>query len=118
MTKLSFAALGLIAALASGPVLAQTPQTGTAPATRPAAPAATTTAPAAPAAQPAAKTPLVDINHATKEELDALPGIGAIRAEAIIKGRPYKGKDELLRKKVLPSNIYEGIKDRVVARQS
>jgi DNA uptake protein ComE-like DNA-binding protein len=118
MTKLSFAALGLIASLVAGPVLAQTPQTGTAPATRPAAPAATTTAPAAPAAQPAAKTPLVDINHASKEELDALPGIGAVRAEAIIKGRPYKGKDELLRKKVLPSNVYEGIKDRVVARQS
>ena len=115
MTKLSFAALGLLASLAAGPVLAQT---GTAPATRPAAPAATTTAPAAPAAQTTAKTPLVDINHASKEELDALPGIGAVRAEAIIKGRPYKGKDELLRKKVLPSNVYEGIKDRVVARQS
>ncbi len=113
MTKISFAALGLFAALAAGPVLAQTPQTGTAPMARPAAPP-----PAATTAQPAAKTPLVDINHASKEELDVLPGIGAVRAEAIIKGRPYKGKDELLRKKVLPSNIYEGIKDRVVARQS
>ena len=112
MTKISFAALGLLAALAAGPVLAQTPQTGTAPMARPAA--ATT----APGAQPTAKTPLVDINHASKEELDVLPGIGAVRAEAIIKGRPYKGKDELLRKKVLPSNVYEGIKDRVVARQS
>jgi len=119
MTKISFAALGLLAALAAGPVLAQTPQTGAAPMARPAAPpAAATTAPAAPAAQQAAKTPLIDINHASKEELDALPGIGAVRAEAIIKGRPYKGKDELLRKKVLPSNVYEGIKDRVVARQS
>jgi competence protein ComEA len=117
MTKISFAALGLLAALAAGPVLAQTPQTGAAPMARPAVPpAAATTAPAAP--QQAAKTPLVDINHASKEELDALPGIGAVRAEAIIKGRPYKGKDELLRKKVLPSNVYEGIKDRVVARQS
>ena len=116
MTKISFAALGLLAALAAGPVLAQTPQTGTAPMARPAAPPAAATT--APGAQPTAKTPLVDINHASKEELDVLPGIGAVRAEAIIKGRPYKGKDELLRKKVLPSNVYEGIKDRVVARQS
>jgi DNA uptake protein ComE-like DNA-binding protein len=118
MTKLRWVALAIAASLAGVPALAQTPQTGTAPATRPAAPAATTTAPTAPAAQPAARTPLIDINHASKDELDALPGIGAIRAEAIIKGRPYKGKDELLRKKVLPSNVYEGIKDRIVARQS
>jgi DNA uptake protein ComE-like DNA-binding protein len=108
-----------MAALAAIPALAQTPQTGgatpapragTAPATAPAAPVA--------AAAAAPKAALVDINHATKEELDALPGIGPVRAEAIIKGRPYKGKDELLRKNVLPSNVYEGIKDRVVARQS
>lgn len=117
MMKLRFAALGILAALAAGPALAQAPQTGTAPATRPAA-AAPAAAPTMPAAQPAAKAPLIDINHASKEELDALPGIGAVRAEAIIKGRPYKGKDELLRKKVLPSNVYDGIKDRVVARQS
>ena len=113
MSRFSFAALGLLTALAAASALAQAPQTSPAPASRPAA------APAAPAAQPAlTKAPLIDINHASKEELDALPGIGAIRAEAIIKGRPYKGKDELLRKKVLPSNVYEGIKDRVVARQS
>ena len=117
MMKLRFAALAIVAALAAGPVLAQTPQTGTTPATKPGA-AAPAAKPSTPAAQPAAKAPLIDINHASKEELDALPGIGSIRADAIIKGRPYKGKDELLRKKVLPSNVYDGIEDRVVARQS
>lgn len=105
--------------LAASPAPAQTPQTVT-PA-KPAAPA-TMSAPAAkPAAAPAAastKTPLVDLNSASKDELDALPGIGSVRADAIIKGRPYKGKDELLRKKVLPSNVYDGIKDRVIAKQS
>lgn len=114
MVGLTKAVLALVAAFAFSPALAQTPQTGTAPASRPTTPPAATTA-----APPAtAKAPLIDINHASKEELDALPGIGSVRADAIIKGRPYKGKDELLRKKVLPSNVYEGIKERIVARQS
>ena len=32
--------------------------------------------------------------------------------------RRFAGKDELLRKKVLPENVYNGIRERVVARQS
>lgn len=114
MIRSTKAALALVWALAAVPAVAQAPQTGTAPAPRPAPPPAASTA--APAAT--AKAPLIDINNASKEELDALPGIGSARADAIIKGRPYKGKDELLRKKVLPSNVYDGIKDRIVARQS
>lgn len=115
MARPNWAAWALVVGLAASPALAQTPQTGT-PA-RPAAPAATMAPAAKPAAAPA-KTPLVDLNSASKDELDALPGIGSMRAEAIIKGRPYKGKDELLRKKVIPSNVYNGIKDRVIAKQS
>jgi hypothetical protein len=65
-----------------------------------------------------AKTPLVDINTASKDELDKLPGIGPARAEIIIKNRPYSGKDELRRKKVLPDSVYEGIRERIIARQS
>lgn len=106
MTILRIGTVLLAALLATG-ALAQTPQTGAAPAAQPAAPAA------APA-----KAPLIDINSASKDELDVLPGIGPARAEAIIKGRPYKGKDELLRKKVLPESVYEGVKERIVARQS
>lgn len=119
MRVLRFACTIAVAFLAWSPLLAQTPQPA-APST--ARPVTTSPAPSAPAtttpAAPAARTPLIDINSASKDELDVLPGIGAVRAEAIIKGRPYKGKDELLRKKVLPSNVYEGIKDRIVARQS
>jgi competence protein ComEA len=63
-----------------------------------------------------AQAPL-DINSATKEQLDALPGIGTARADAIIKGRPYKGKDDLVQKGIIPQNIYDGIKDKIVARQ-
>jgi len=51
----------------------------------------------------------VNINTATKSELDQLKGVGEARAQAIIEGRPYKTIDEV--KKVLPSNVYEQIKD-------
>lgn len=80
----------------------------TAPATRPATPAATTTP---------SQAALIDINSASKDQLDSLPQIGGARADTIIKGRPYKGKNELVEKKIIPQNAYDVIKDRIVARQ-
>jgi competence protein ComEA len=68
-------------------------------------------------AAPAMAQALLDINSASKAELDALPGIGAARSDAIIKGRPYKGKDDLVNKKVIPQNVYDGIKDKIIAKQ-
>ena len=65
-----------------------------------------------------AEAALLDINSASKAELDALPGIGAARSDAIIKGRPYKGKDDLVNKKVIPQNVYDGIKDKIIAKQA
>ena len=70
-----------------------------------------------PAAPAMAQASLIDINSASKDQLDVLPGIGAARADAIIKGRPYKGKDDLVNKKVIPQNVYDGIKDKIIARQ-
>jgi DNA uptake protein ComE-like DNA-binding protein len=64
-----------------------------------------------------AKTELIDINRATAEELMTLKGIGEARAKAIIKGRPYARKDDLVRKKVVPQSIYDDIKDKIVAKQ-
>ena len=60
---------------------------------------------------------LVDINSATEEQLDALPGIGKGYATRIIKNRPYRGKNELRDKKIIPGPTYEKIKDRIIARQ-
>ena len=60
---------------------------------------------------------LIDLNSASEQELAALPGIGDVRAKAIVAGRPYKGKDDLLQKKIISAGVYKKIKDKVIAKQ-
>jgi competence protein ComEA len=88
--------------------------------------AAQTTSPSKAPNSPAATAPtgksqpagqLVDINSASAEELDRLPGVGPARAKAIIANRPYNGKDDLQQRKIIPSNVYSQIKDKIIARQ-
>jgi DNA uptake protein ComE-like DNA-binding protein len=97
--------LGAVTALLALPASAQTPQT------TPTKPSTSMTA-----AKPASAAPLVDINSASAEDLDKLPGIGDARAQAIIKGRPYKGKDDLVNKKILTPGVYNGIKGKIIAK--
>ena len=97
----------------------------------PAAPAAKT-APAPPAAPsaaavtkaPAAKAPAsaaaklapgqkVNINKAPKEMLDALPGIGPVKAQAIIDGRPYKKTEDIMKVKGIKQGEFNKIKDMI-----
>jgi competence protein ComEA len=65
----------------------------------------------------APKTEPMDINTATEKELASLKGIGEVRAKAIVKNRPYKGKDEIVAKAGVPKSVYDDIKDQIIAKQ-
>ncbi|BAU91259.1 hypothetical protein MPPM_2654 [Methylorubrum populi] len=110
----------ILIGLAAAPALAQAPSPATPPTTaKPPAAAPATPPAAAPKADAKtdAKAELIDINSASAQELSQLKGIGEARSAAIVKGRPYRGKDELVRKKILPESVYAGIKDQIIAKQ-
>ncbi len=123
----------LVAVLLAGlavPALAQTantvrPATPTV-AVRPTAPittppsaprggAATAAAPASPsvAVSPAPSAKRIDVNSASEQDLDSLPGIGPAIAGNIIKGRPWDDLTDLVKKKAVPQAVFDRNKDRL-----
>jgi competence protein ComEA len=73
---------------------------------------------AKPKAQASQTAQLLDLNTASKADLETLPGIGTAYSQKIIDGRPYARKDELVSKKILPQATYDKIKDKVIAKQA
>jgi competence protein ComEA len=105
-TLLSLSTLAFCALLAA-PTLAGTPSTAAS--QKKAAPAVSTAKPAA---------DLLDLNTATEAQLVALPGVGEAYAKKIIAGRPYKAKDELVHRKIVPESAYKKFSDKVIAKHS
>ena len=56
---------------------------------------------------------LININTATRAELDSLAGVGGVTADKIISSRPYNSVEELMTKKILKTSVYESIKDKL-----
>ncbi|UYN94908.1 MAG: helix-hairpin-helix domain-containing protein [Enhydrobacter sp.] len=58
----------------------------------------------------------IDLNSASRDELMVLDGIGEVRAEAIIRARPFKAKGELVERRLIPEALYDRIADKVTVR--
>ena len=60
---------------------------------------------------------LIDVNHATLEQLKSLPGIQDATAAKIVKNRPYANKAQLSSKGVMSAATYKRIRNRIIAKQ-
>jgi predicted DNA-binding helix-hairpin-helix protein len=70
------------------------------------------------AASSKTKAEIIDINSASKQQLMTLPGIGDALAQKIIDNRPYKGKNDLVKKNVIPQATYDKIATGIIAKQN
>lgn len=55
----------------------------------------------------------VNVNSASFDELDTLPGIGPVTAKKIVSLRPYASVDDLLAKKAVTKSVFSKIKGLV-----
>ena len=59
----------------------------------------------------------VDINSATPDQLMTVPGMTRTWAERIIRYRPYRAKNELVDRGVVTSQVYNRIRDYIIAHR-
>lgn len=112
-----FAASILPAWQGSGSATTKAPANSSAKASANSKTAANSSAKTAKSATASAPAGTIDINHASKDDLKQLPGIGDAYANAIIKNRPYKNKTQLKSRNVIPDATYNKIKDNIIAKQ-
>jgi competence protein ComEA len=58
----------------------------------------------------------VNINTAGKEKLEALPGIGPVKAQAIIDGRPYNAPEDIMKIKGIKEGSFNKIKEFITVK--
>jgi competence protein ComEA len=58
----------------------------------------------------------INLNTATQEELESLPEIGPVKAQAIIEARPFSSVEDVMRVKGIKEGTFEVIKDRITVR--
>ena len=59
----------------------------------------------------------IDINSASRDELEKLPGVGPATSQKIIDHRPYTAKSELWKRKIVSKSEYQKIKGDIIAHQ-
>lgn len=69
-----------------------------------------------PGAAPPAASNLIELNSASRDELMTLDGIGEVRADAIIRARPFRVKGELVERRLIPESLYDRINDKLYAK--
>ncbi|MBV8411819.1 MAG: helix-hairpin-helix domain-containing protein [Alphaproteobacteria bacterium] len=58
----------------------------------------------------------IDLNSASRDDLMTLDGIGEVRADAIIRARPFRMKGELVERRLIPESLYDKLSDKVTVR--
>jgi DNA uptake protein ComE-like DNA-binding protein len=67
-------------------------------------------------AAPVHASSAIDLNSASRDELMALDGIGEVRADAIIRARPFRTKTDLVERWIIPEALYEKLAGKVTVR--
>jgi DNA uptake protein ComE-like DNA-binding protein len=71
----------------------------------------------APAEQSVPAEDRIDINHASIDELLKVPGLTKTWAGRIVRYRPYRSKQDLLDRGIVPEAVYERIRNDVIAHR-